>query len=76
MRAGPAAEPEADGARPSPIAEAAGHRCAPSVGSAMSTIMSEADRLDGDDIDLIAGDAVLVDVTRGAGRENDRGCGR
>ena len=42
----------------------------------MSTIMSEADRLDGDDVDLIAGDAVLVDVTRGAGRGNDRGCGR
>ena len=49
--AGPALAdtPEADGARPSPIAEAAGHRCAPSVGFAMSTIMSEADRLDGGD---------------------------
>ena len=73
MRAGPAAEPEADSARPSLIPEAAGRRCAPSVGPAMSTIMSEADRPDGDDVDLIAADAVRVDFTRGAGQEKDRG---
>lgn len=42
----------------------------------MSTIMSEADRLDGGNVDLIAADAVRVDFMRGAGRENDRGCGR
>ena len=39
----------------------------------MSTIMSEADRPDGGNVDLIAGDAVRVDFTRGAGREKDRG---
>lgn len=39
----------------------------------MSTIMSEADRPDGDDVDMIAADAVRVDFTRGAGREKDRG---
>lgn len=39
----------------------------------MPTIKSEADRPDGGNVDLIAADAVRVDFTRGAGRENDRG---